>query len=378
MSFPPRTTSHQHELYNQFIQRGHGYLAVAKEYGNVIHPPLISTEIQHHLAALPLHILLGTTKKAMDIIEEMCQGLNRRLQQQHLLSTDTTPPTRQHIKNSIRTALSNIGWHDQCIQQCTQLQQHHQPHTPFWFAFESKRQQCTSKKKQEEQLLQQLEEKWYTAQGHFTRQLDDVITSLKVKRQRYHGGVFVGNDCVRLLKGRDVIANVLKPQQFESLDGKSKHIIGSNEQSQLALDLLSRLYTLHSLYSLARPLCDHEVDELTSKCHEFGCWFPVSFPKNRITPKMHVMIYHMPELAQRYRTVGMFSEHAGEAIHTVFNKLNRQYVYLGSDLKRLDSVMSRCLRLHDPRVLEFVQRVERDQCPGQTPVRIQNENDVHF
>ena len=73
-----------------------------------------------------------------------------------------------------------------------------------------------------------------------------------------------------------------------------------------------------------------------------------------ITPKMHVMIYHMPELAQRYRTVGMFSEHAGEAIHTVFNKLNRQYVYLGSDLKRLDSVMSRCLRLHDPRVLEFV------------------------
>ena len=78
-------------------------------------------------------------------------------------------------------------------------------------------------------------------------------------------------------------------------------------------------------------------------CHEFGDWYPLNFPKQRITPKMHVMIYHMPELAQRYRPVGMF------------NKLNRQYVYLGSDLKRLDSVMSRCLRLHDPRVLDFVQ-----------------------
>jgi hypothetical protein len=267
LSFAPRTTSHQHELYNLYQQRGHGYLSVAKDYGNVIHPPLISTEIHQHLAALPLHILLGTT----------------------------------------------------------------------------------------EQLLQQLEEKWYTSQGYFSRQLDDVITSLKVKRQRYHGGAFVGNDCVRLLKGRDLIANVLKPQQFESLDGKNKHIVGSNEQAQLARDLLSRLFFLHSLYSLARPLCDHEVDELTSKCHEFGCWFPVSFPKHRITPKMHVMIYHMPELAARYRTVGMFSEHAGEAIHTVFNKLNRQYVYLGSDLKRLDSVISRCLRLHDPCVLEFVQ-----------------------
>ena len=37
-----------------------------------IHPPLISTEIHQHLAALPLHILLGTTKKAMDILTDYC------------------------------------------------------------------------------------------------------------------------------------------------------------------------------------------------------------------------------------------------------------------------------------------------------------------
>ena len=222
-------------------------------------------------------------------------------------------------------------------------------------AFQRTHDQCIEKKKCEENILQQLETKWYSSQGYFTRLLDDTISSLNVKRQRYHGGAFVGNDCNRLLQGMETIAHVLKPQQFESLDGKFIHTIGSEKQSQLALDLLSRLYSLHTLYSLARPLCDHEVHELTYMCHEFGHWYPLNFPKQRITPKMHVMIYHMPELAQRYRTVGMFSEHAGEAIHTVFNKLNRQYVYLGSDLKRLDSVMSRCLRLHDPRVLDFVQ-----------------------
>ena len=199
-----------------------------------------------------------------------------------------------------------------------------------------------------------LEKKWYSSQGHFSRLLDDVITRLKVKRQRYHGGAFAGNDCVKLLKGRKQIAAVLKPQQFESLDGKRNYMIGSDSQSKLALELLSRLYSLHALYSLARPLCDHEVEQLTSLCHEFGCWFPIKFPKHRITPKMHVMIYHMPELAQKYHTVGMFSEHPGEAIHTVFNKLNRQYVYLGSDLKRIECVMNRCIRLHDPRVLDFV------------------------
>ena len=256
LSFPPRTTSYQHELYNQFQQRGHGHLAVAKDYGNVIHPPLISTEIHQHLAALSLHILLGTTKKAMDIIGEMCQQLDKQLQQHQLLPPSATSPTRQHVKDSIRKALSNIAWYNQCVQQCMQLQQQHQPNTAYWTAFEAKRHQCTSKRLQEEHLLHQLDECWYTSHGHCTRKLDDIITSLKVKRQKYHGGAFVGNDCVRLLKGRDAIANVLKPQAFESLDGKNNHTIGSNELSQLALDLLSRLYSLHSLYCLARPLCD--------------------------------------------------------------------------------------------------------------------------
>ena len=41
-----------------------------------------------------------------------------------------------------------------------------------------------SKKTEEEQLLQNLEKKWYFSQGHFSRSLDDAITSLKVKRQR--------------------------------------------------------------------------------------------------------------------------------------------------------------------------------------------------
>ena len=71
-TFPPRTTASQHHQYQSFINGGHGNIDDAKYYGNVIHPPLISTEIHQHLAPLPLHILLGTTKKAIDIITNMC------------------------------------------------------------------------------------------------------------------------------------------------------------------------------------------------------------------------------------------------------------------------------------------------------------------
>ena len=128
---------------------------------------------------------------------------------------------------------------------------------------------------------------------------------------------------------------------------------GSEHLSQLALGLLTRLHSLHSIYSASRPLCDHEIALFCYNACEFGHWFP-NCPSHRITPKMHVMIYHMPELAQKYHTIGMFSEQAGEAIHTAFNKLDRQYVYMGSDVKRLEATMQRCIRLHDPSVLEFV------------------------
>ena len=54
---------------------------------------------------------------------------------------------------------------------------------------------------------------------------------------------------------------MLKPQQFHCQDGLS-HVIGSNEQSQLILGLLDRLYHLHKLYSAAHPLCSHEVGNM--------------------------------------------------------------------------------------------------------------------
>jgi hypothetical protein len=37
---------------------------------------------------------------------------------------------------------------------------------------------------------------------------------------------------------------------------------------------------------------------------------------------MHIMIYHMPELAQLYHTVGMFCEQGGEALHPVINSVD--------------------------------------------------------
>ena len=85
-----------------FQQKAHGNIATAKDYGNVIYPPIMTTEIHHHLAALSLHILLGTTKKAMDIVGAFCEQLDHQLKSHQLLSSSTpSAPQRQQIKQSI-------------------------------------------------------------------------------------------------------------------------------------------------------------------------------------------------------------------------------------------------------------------------------------
>lgn len=168
---------------------------------------------------------------------------------------------------------------------------------------------------------------------------------------RYHGGAFVGNDCVRLLKNHQSISQSIKPRNVKLPDGSIKQF-GNAQQTQTAHTLLNILYQLDALFSLPRPLCRHEVAIYCMRAYSFGNWFPVHFPAQRITPKMHVMIYHMSQFAQRYHTIGMFSEQAGESIHNVFNKLNRQYAPIACDVQRIKTVMQKCMLMHDPRIVD--------------------------
>jgi hypothetical protein len=114
-TFPPRTTSSQQQQYQSFMTNGHGNIDDAKYFGNVIHPPLVSTEIYQHLAPLPLHILLGTTKKAMDILTDYCIEHDAAVKQiKGDTGTDTSLKDRE-ILDSIRTAATNIELYDIAI-----------------------------------------------------------------------------------------------------------------------------------------------------------------------------------------------------------------------------------------------------------------------
>lgn len=209
--------------------------------------------------------------KAMDIILEMCFTLDEQLKQVSGIPSSTTPtPTVTQLNKAIRASLNNVCAIRQTLEGAKSEQECHDPSSREWKLYQKIIHDGMKRIVKEGKLLTSLEEEWDECAGYFSRALDYAITRLKVRRQRYHGGAIVGNDRIRILDGREIIAKVLKPQQFISLHNNKQHIIGSDTQYQLAIGLLTRVHDLHDVYSASRPLCDHEISSFCFNAYEFG------------------------------------------------------------------------------------------------------------
>jgi hypothetical protein len=69
-----------------------------------------------------------------------------------------------------------------------------------------------------------------------------------------------------------------------------------------------------------------------------GNWFPVAFPNSTITPKMHHIIYHMPDIAEAPGSAGQSSEQVIESFHASYNLYARNFVCIQNDCERFASL----------------------------------------
>ena len=155
---------------------------------------------------------------------------------------------------------------------------------------------------------------------------------MNLKRRVYHSGSLVGNDVNKLTKPQNIrnISNIFKPKRIDMKKGKK--LFSSHRLKVKIITLLGKFRQCYDLYPVARPLCKHEVGLLALRCSSFESWLPTNFPDESITPKMHVLTYHIPEKAKIMTTVGLEAEDASEPIHPVMNKLQR--IYCGSTQRR--------------------------------------------
>lgn len=187
--------------------------------------------------------------------------------------------------------------------------------------------------------------------GPVETMLNDILEKeLKVQKQAYHSQCFVGNHCKIILKNSEKLLRVISDEQL-----KAK---------------LSNLFTkLHDIFSLfeARFLSDEEVNTLCKLCWSFGEWFPVEFPDEKIPPKLHFLVAHIPQCAIKWRTVGLLSEQGLESIHASLNAEERVYASVRDKQERLYHIFNQHSQrgVADRKKLHVVKRVcSVEKCGG--------------
>ena len=357
-TFPPRTTASQHHQYQSFITGGHGNIDDAKYYGNVIHPPLISTEIHQHLDPLPLHILLGTTKKAIDILTNMCIEHDTLMKDMQGDTRDDTSLRDREILSSIQSA--------QNIQLFTvSISTHHTTRN----SSRSHHHSGMSMRKQ----YGRSRDYWNKRSSYW---------HLLRKRQHMQGHSFVSLTTPShhwMLRDRDIMVVHL-----------SVMIVFVYWRVPINWLLSSLLGSLHHLMAnniKLVPMNNHHVSWIIDS----SPWSPSTLRcSTSIYVVMRLLAYKPRHLATGILSISPIklslprcilwsiiclscpvvsycwyvSEQARWIDHNIFNKLGRQYVYLSSDVKRMQAMMNRCIRIHDPRVLQHVpSRKQRSKQP---------------
>ena len=153
--------------------------------------------------------------------------------------------------------------------------------------------------------------------GDFECCLLRILDDIGVKRQAYHGNVFVGNHCkVILAKDRNGVFNFSKLCSVLPNESLKKKFFDLFELYSVARNLMARKGYLNS----------EEIDTLVFNCHEFGAKFPVYFPDVPLTRKIHELAFDVPRFVREHKTVGLFSEEEGESIHHAINLEGAQLV----------------------------------------------------
>ncbi|XP_072023493.1 uncharacterized protein [Amphiura filiformis] len=167
-----------------------------------------------------------------------------------------------------------------------------------------KKTEYTSKKK----ALDDIYDEVVKNRGSFETNLNDTLKKIGVQRQAYHSQCFVGNHCKIILSKIELLLDVIPACVFKN------NMLG----------LFKRLRSIFRLFK-SEFLTDIEVRALCVRCWELGTWFPKKFPNESIPPKLHMLICHVPEFVQKWRTVGLLSEHGLESVHKDINSIERIY-----------------------------------------------------
>ena len=146
--------------------------------------------------------------------------------------------------------------------------------------------------------------------GEKEKQLLQVLEQIKVMRQAYHGNVFIGNHCKKILKNYKMLCEVVQddPVFYNQI-----------------CEIFSVYAEIQQLISPKKFLAQEVRDRVKERCTRFGEKYPVYFQNENISRKIHMLIFYVPRFLEKHHTLGLLSEEEGESLHKLVNQQLRQY-----------------------------------------------------
>ena len=157
--------------------------------------------------------------------------------------------------------------------------------------------------------------------GPFTERYHAFLKLVGISEAVYFGGTFIGpylEKVLRSLENIKALCAIVGRHVVMCPDGRERPF-GSDARAAALETVLVPFAKLHRLFNRKDALCDHEINAFKPLVIEHAIAFATVFPNVPPTPKMHVLSFHMDELARRHGSIGIDTEQGIESFHPEFN-----------------------------------------------------------
>ena len=209
--------------------------------------------------------------------------------------------------------------------------------------------------------------------GYFEVAFLKIMSKLKLKREAYHGGAFVGDDIKALFDPGvfnlfcDLLADpIVFVNTTTSQDGRVHLKLiapGSRSLQKDMIDLCSAFSDTMSLFGRGTPLCEHHIADFKVRTDRYARAYATVLPHRQPQPKTHLLCAEMPKQADRLGGTGILGEPMIEAAHVRDNNMKRQYASTRDICEQLRLRARGIDRLSDTRIANIT---EVEQSAAQT------------
>jgi cell division inhibitor SulA len=345
-------TQHEHD-HRQLHIHAHTHtqvLSKAKEHHNCIDLPVVSYD-NIEIVPFPLHVFLGLMDLITKYIEHHCNKYDEII----IKTADSNPRVIRSFSYALFKLLQTK---QQKLIEATRL-------------IDYNIRSVTRNRLEKE--ISDLQASINESSKPYMKAYKDYMHTIRVHHNGNCGHTYTGDEVSRLLSDRfrPGLIDVLRPNRIRTCetDGPCYNI------AKNWIELLSKLFTT---CMKSDKIEMNELDELKNNIDNYNVFrtahhFDSSIPFIRsLTPKEHVLICHFIPFATKYQTIGMLSEQAGEAQHSQFNHLCRQYASIRNETDNITHVMNQHALSH---TTQFAKKKRKARvCPNCKLSISKNEN----